>query len=371
MYLRKARQTEVSTAKMDGVVEAYVGGTGIVDQQGDEIEVGAFRRSLERRPHPIGLAAHIWEHRVARTVEAEELDPGDKRLPERIREAGGGAVRVVGQYNLAEDDVIARQEFARVVFFGPQQEWSIGAFVLQTDDAEDHRILRDIDWVEWSSVVAGAFPLTETVAVRSTRAQAEEVLRRLDALQASGVHREVVERWLALLDRRVAERLEEVERAVRAAAYGPELRALMSVLALEHQRKSAIPPHSTEVVERQWDGARAVARCPAEARSLRALHAWVDDEADPDTKQAYKLPHHEVDEEGRVGAANIRGVRAALAALAGARGGVDIPEEDVPGVRAHLERHVADWEEMQERARERLFARITVVDRLLRSANMG
>ena len=67
-----------------------------------------------------------------------------------------------------------------------------------------------------------------------------------------------------------------------------------------------------------------------------------DGEADKVT--AYKLPHHTVTDAGIV--TNLRGVRAALAALAGARGGVDIPEDSKRTVYNHLARHVrADFGE--------------------------
>lgn len=77
----------------------------------------------------------------------------------------------------------------------------------------------------------------------------------------------------------------------------------------------------------------------AEPEALRRIHAWVDSQGDPAAKSSYKLPHHRSD-----GTVVLRGVRAALGALAGARGGVQIPQGDRAGVRAHLTRHLSEFD---------------------------
>lgn len=126
-----------------------------------------------------------------------------------------------------------------------------------------------------------------------------------------------------------------------------ELRAVKGVQGALAACKRAIPPHTTDKApeDEAWDAA-AVLRQVEGARQLRLIHAWVDEDGDPDVKSSYKLPHHLPD--GRV---VLKAVQAAGAALMGARGGVDIPEDDIPGVRRHLERHYhqfgrkAPWEE--------------------------
>lgn len=98
-----------------------------------------------------------------------------------------------------------------------------------------------------------------------------------------------------------------------------------------------IAPHDTDVVDRPWDGPREEAEIPNDAgeTTLRKMYAWRDDDADPDTKAAYSLPHHEV-EDGEPDAANVNGVRAALQRLPQS----EIPEADHDGVRRHLNRHL-------------------------------
>lgn len=114
-----------------------------------------------------------------------------------------------------------------------------------------------------------------------------------------------------------------------------------------------IPPHDTQVVDEPWDGPAMVAMCPAERGPLRAMHAWVDSDEDPDTKQAYALPHHMMSD-GRVGPANVNGVRNALARLPQSR----IPESDRDGVRAHLQRHLDAFNDRRDGASEWDYPRI-------------
>ncbi|MEM4234905.1 MAG: HK97 family phage prohead protease [Candidatus Methanomethylicaceae archaeon] len=98
----------------------------------------------------------------------------------------------------------------------------------------------------------------------------------------------------------------------------------------------AIKPHSTKVdTESSWDGPGVVADAPNDAEVLRYMHAWVDDNGDPDAKSSYKFPHHQP----KIGApAVIAAVNNALARLSQA----DIPDADRDGVERHLRKHRDD-----------------------------
>ena len=80
-----------------------------------------------------------------------------------------------------------------------------------------------------------------------------------------------------------------------------------------------------------WDGAAAN---KADIDILKKICAWVDS-SKPDDKGSYKLPHHNPSSLKAVW----KGVAAAMAACKGARGGVDIPESDMPKVISHLSKH--------------------------------
>lgn len=101
--------------------------------------------------------------------------------------------------------------------------------------------------------------------------------------------------------------------------------------------------------ERPWDADAAVQRVRQWASSdgsgdkekidwakFRQAFFWYDED-DAENFRAYKLPFADVID-GRLYAVP-RGVFAAAAAVMGARGGVDIPEADVPAVKAHIARY--------------------------------
>jgi len=141
------------------------------------------------------------------------------------------------------------------------------------------------------------------------------------------------------------------ERAIRAAC--------QSLLALlDEVSKGAVASHETPMApeDRAWDGDAARQRLAAWASSdgsgdkdtidwpkYRTGFAWFDSEA-PDLFGSYKLPHHDIiDGELMV---VWTGVAGAGAVCQGARGGADIPDADMDGVKAHLARHYAQFDKV-------------------------
>jgi len=102
--------------------------------------------------------------------------------------------------------------------------------------------------------------------------------------------------------------------------------------------RRAHPPHSSPKADEglAWDGAGEVARAEGEAQ-LWQMHAWRDDELDPETKRAYKLPHHLAS-----GEVVWRGVAAAMGRLLQAA--TQIPDQDRRGVYNHLARHYGQFD---------------------------
>ena len=117
----------------------------------------------------------------------------------------------------------------------------------------------------------------------------------------------------------------------------------------------AVAPHTAPKApeEREWNWHGTAEADKAEAiidrggwAAFVAAHAWYDPDEDeqhdpPQERQAYKLPHHEI-VDGRVRVV-WAGVRSAMQVLAGARGGVDLPEPDRKGVYRHLARHYDEF----------------------------
>ena len=91
-------------------------------------------------------------------------------------------------------------------------------------------------------------------------------------------------------------------------------------------------------IETPWSGPKE--RRMASVETLRIISAWFDG-SKSDVKSSYKLPHHKA---AGGHSAVFRGVTAAMGALLGARGGVDIPGSDRQGVYNHLRRHYGQFD---------------------------
>lgn len=112
----------------------------------------------------------------------------------------------------------------------------------------------------------------------------------------------------------------------------------MGVIAIHHTKVDTTSA---------WDGPAEVAKLetPITAAVANGMFAYYesrgapDDNGDgyPDTKGAYKFPHHNVNG-STPGDANLRGVNAAMARLSQA----DIPASNIAGIKAHLQAHQED-----------------------------
>lgn len=128
------------------------------------------------------------------------------------------------------------------------------------------------------------------------------------------------------------------------------MNAATSVQAIKaaalRELKSAIPPHDADINEdrdAEWDAGAIVKQLDG-AEQLRLVHAWVDADGDPDSKQSYALPHHTAD-----GVVIWKGLTGSAAALEGARlrpgRSNRWPDSDVAGIRKHLAKHYSDFGE--------------------------
>lgn len=111
------------------------------------------------------------------------------------------------------------------------------------------------------------------------------------------------------------------------------------VNALEDETRGAIPykGYPADPEEASWDGPAEMKQ--AEVSDCKKICAWVDPEK-ADVKGGYKLPHHRAEGYNTVW----RGVAAAMAALLGARGGVQIPDGDRKAVYNHLAKHYGQFD---------------------------
>lgn len=159
----------------DGIVEAIVSVTNVVDSVNDVIEPGAYKNTLRKR-NPKGVWSHDTNIPVAKTLKVEELMPGDERLPEDLRSQGAGALLVKMQFNLNTSR--GKDAFYDVQFFGEEQEWSIGYSVPEgkstTDEKTGVRFIKALELYEYSPVIFGAAPNTRTLSVKDDLTIEEE-----------------------------------------------------------------------------------------------------------------------------------------------------------------------------------------------------
>ncbi|MFI6634293.1 2'-5' RNA ligase family protein [Nonomuraea fuscirosea] len=180
-----------------GIVEALVSITNVVDNVGDLILPGAYAETLATRT-PKGFYNHddkIW---VARTEHVEELLPGDPRLLAMAAEAKvewpaeAGALYVKMRFNLETPD--GAKAFSNVKFYDREQEWSIGYRVPKggaVRDAKGIRRIKRVDLYEYSPVAFGANSQTFTLSVKSALADNEDLPGRIADCLREGAPLEV------------------------------------------------------------------------------------------------------------------------------------------------------------------------------------
>lgn len=101
--------------------------------------------------------------------------------------------------------------------------------------------------------------------------------------------------------------------------------------------------HHTATVDKTWDAGANKKRLPdpLTVATAKKMFAWYDAAqvtAGELPKGACSFPHHEVDADGNVGAANLAACRNGLARLSGS----NVPESEQDGVKRHLQAHLDD-----------------------------
>ena len=161
----KTVKSEVSMVDAaEGIVEAYVNSMGVVDHDGEIIEMGAFDQSIQK-----GGQSVAWFHDqsapVGKVIDAAPIQLSNDDDSARQQ----GRLKAVMQFNLNTQR--GREAFADVEF-GSVKEWSVGFRALEDDlerldGGENVRVIKNLDWVEVSPVLRGASPDTQTITAKS------------------------------------------------------------------------------------------------------------------------------------------------------------------------------------------------------------
>lgn len=170
----KALSGQLNVDEAKGIVECFVAAVGNKDSVGDIVAPGAFDGSLKRRT-PRVVWGHDWNHPIGKVLEIYEVGPKDNRLPQKMREAGVGGVYARVQFNLKSER--GREAFNSVLFFGEDQEWSIGYKTLDSIYSPERQanVLKEVELYEVSPVLHGANQLTGTISIKSANGEGSRV----------------------------------------------------------------------------------------------------------------------------------------------------------------------------------------------------
>jgi len=206
---------------------------------------------------------------------------------------GKGKIRTTAKEAICDmqffmDTTAGRDTFEVVKQMGARQEWSYGFDVVEAEwgtlDGREVQLLKKLLTHEVSPVLVGAGVNTRTLAVKSQK---------------------------------------EAARVDPATAYN-----------------AAIRPHETRVTTKRWNATDVVGELPDDSTidDLRAVHAYVDPNADPTKKSSYRFAHHH----GVGGEANLRACLIGIAVLNGAKGDHGLTDPERKAVYDHLAQHLSD-----------------------------
>ena len=164
----KANAGQFNVDEALGIVECFVAGIGNKDSVGDVCLPGAFAGSLKRRK-PRVVWGHNWNEPIGKVLDVYEVGPNDPRLPSKMRSAGIGGLYARVQFNLKSER--GKEAFHSVVFFGEEQEWSIGYKTLDAvfDPSQQANLLKEVELYEVSPVLHGANQLTGTISIKADK----------------------------------------------------------------------------------------------------------------------------------------------------------------------------------------------------------
>lgn len=308
--IRKTFRADIKEVNTEeGLIDMVIPmSTGSVDRDGEIIEPNAFKKTLTKfRKRPILLSSHDYrslQSQIGEFAKISVSDDGLMAMPKYYIDEGnpeadwafklaskGKAAFSVGFIPIKSEPMDGDDSGNNNPFMGPPQRFT------------------EVELLEISQVV-----------VPSNR-------DAIQSMKSKGIE-----------DTTISEIVDEI--LADAELIGdipvPQIQEIIKgVISFQSAHPGGTPKAPDDT---KWDAAKEVRE--AEIDDLKIMTLWVDSE-NPDVKQSYKLPHHEASGSHRV----VRqGVIASGNVLQGARGGVDIPDGDVAGVRRHLGRHYREFD---------------------------
>jgi HK97 family phage prohead protease len=273
----------VEKASDGGVLDVAVATDAGIDRDGEKIDpAGLDFKNFKK--NPVLLWAHDYRGEVIGKVE-------------NIRKEGR---RILFSPRFAVDVSIKAAQVFELYRKGFMNAFSIGFIPRKFEDKEDKegRVIRTFTGTELLEISAVPVPSNPRAVVLARSAVKD--------FEGSDIEKEL------------NEHLEEAE------------------------DKTVIPYRDEGIVQNidaEWNAGQELKNAGDDFALIRRMSAWFDS-GEPDLKGSYKLPHHQAGDLKAVW----RAVSAAMAVLMGARGGVNIPEDDRRGVYNHLARHYRQFD---------------------------
>jgi len=143
-----------------GLIEAFTNSMGVVDSDGDVVDPVAFNGSIAKNlPIPV-LAGHDSQAIVGKVLSARPVHISEDEY----------RLHTLMQMNLETQS--GREAFSNIKG-GFVREWSVGFNVpeegweYEGEGKNQTRRIKDLDWVEVSTVIRGASPQTQTISAKS------------------------------------------------------------------------------------------------------------------------------------------------------------------------------------------------------------
>lgn len=298
------------------------------DLQGDIVEPGAFLETIENRGVNGNGIKFLWQHTTSRPI----------GVPIEIKEDSRG-LYTKSQAAMKTDDGHDAFVFAEM---GALDGFSIGYKIdeYEYDDKTGITKLKKLGLYEYSLVTFAANPRANITGVKTaiqtakTPRQLEQALRDLGLSRSAAVYITGLCKGSLRLAKGEGN-LQDLLKTIKSV--NTEL--LLTRMINKCEIKKVIPFKSYPLADEstEWSGSDEIRK--ADISDLKIMCTWYDSE-NADVKAAYKLPHHT-----KSGYKTVwRGVRAAMGALLGARGGVDLPVGDRKAVYNHLAKHYREFD---------------------------
>lgn len=309
-----------------GIIEGYA---SIFDQEkdsyGDIVVQRSFAKSIARGGRNRTGWPMLWNHNHNEPIgKLSHIEEESKGL--FIQGVLTRAVQKADEvYHLVKERVIQALSFGYSII---EEEY---------DKETDTRYLKELDLWEVSPVT---FPAKVSALITNLKSEidAATTVRDIESiLKMNGLSGKE--------SKMIISKIKSFNNDIRAKNYLSDMLIELRKYNIGMESKKVIPFRSFSLSTSSWDGPGEVKKAGVD--NLKIMCTWYDS-SNSGVKASYKLPHHKA-----TGYATVwKGVTAAMAALLGARGGVQIPTSDRKGVYNHLSKHYAEFEKEPPKFKE-------------------